>query len=446
MRYLIFFVVVLEVMLSGCPADIGCKEEGDTQCNETDLQICEGGQWKTKETCAVSGGQCVERNENARCENTDTDGIEDVDSEQDSQAEENSEDELEPVCEDSDGDQHSGFGEGCDPESADFDCDEGRDDVYRGAEEVCDGADNDCDGEIDNGFDFESDHAHCGACDNQCGDFEVCVNRQCLCGERGGQCSGERVCNNDGLCCFENRCSSPTVIVSGGPFMMGCNEPVDNHCFDNERPYHEVNVPEFEIDITEVTMEQYRACVNSGSCSIPSTYSEYCNWSYSDREDHPVSCIDWYQAKLYCEWSGKRLCSESEWEKAARGTDGRIYPWGNQEATCARAVMKFNGTGCGEDRTWPVGSKPAGVYGLYDMAGNVDEWVEDDWHSSYSSNEGAPTDGSAWIGNPREPERIERGGGIFSDSTFLVRTSFRFNVSPSGGIGVLGIRCCHNAQ
>ena len=224
--------------------------------------------------------------------------------------------------------------------------------------------------------------------------------------------------------------------------MMGCNDSIDENCYDDEFPYHEVNVSEFEIDVAEVTQGQYRACVeHNGSCPEPvsSPTHEYCNWSESDREDHPANCISWSKASAYCEWVGKRLCSESEWEKAARGTDERIYPWGNEEPSCDRTVMTNGIYGCGEDRTWPVGSKPIGVHGLHDMAGNVWEWVEDDYHNTY---EGAPSGGGAWIENPRT-SKIIRGGGLGGDNVNL-RVSERYNCSFSER-GYIGVRCCRNA-
>ena len=323
--------------------------------------------------------------------------------------------------------------------------------------EVCDGLDNDCDGEVDNGFELETDAANCGECNNVCGDNEICENSHCLCGdysgERIGKCSENEVCNEDGLCCFEDRCSSPMVTIPDGVFMMGCNSEIDSNCWvDRETPYHEVDVPEFEIDVTEVTVGQYRDYVEDyGSFFEPSMVDSFCNWSEneseSELESYPVNCIDWAKAKTYCEWVGKRLCSESEWEKAARGTDGNIYPWGNEIATCDRAVMcesncdtDESSWGCGENHTWSVASKPAGVYGLYDMSGNVWEWVEDDWHSNY---EGAPYDGSAWIDTPRADKRVFHGCS-FGCTAFYLRASLRGDGDPLYGDSSLGVRCCRD--
>ena len=244
----------------------------------------------------------------------------------------------------------------------------------------------DCDGHCIN---LQRDRNNCGECGNQCAEGEWCNSGECSsscsfeiceglcrdfdndpdnCGGCGNQCRDLETCQV-GLCCSNERCYSPMVTIPAGSFMMGCNESVDSNCDEDgrEEPYHDVNIPEFEVDVTEVTLGQYRVCVEDYHCSAPDTEDEECNWEHSERENHPVNCVDWYEAKAYCEWSGKRLCSESEWEKAARGTDGRVYPWGNEEPTDERAVIQGSLS--------QVGSKLPCVYGLYDMVGNVSEWV-----------------------------------------------------------------------
>ena len=301
--------------------------------------------------------------------------------------------------------------------------------------------------------------ASCGTCgvDHQCNAQGLCecvpdcTDRECgpdpVCEESCGTCPSGQFCHVSGQCLASGDCGddcSEMVTVPAGPFWMGCNEAVDTECSSNEHPYHEVNVPAFEIDKYQVTMADYGACVGAGGCTAPGTGSEYCNANYAGRDDHPVNCINWYQARAYCEWAGKRLCSEAEWEKAARGTDGRKYPWGNEQVTCDYAVFSEelgrSGYGCGEGSTWPVGSKPLGEspYGAMDMVGNVFDCVEDDYHSSY---EGAPTDGSAWVNEPRASTRVIRGSSFCRQARKL-RASLRLYSESGYDHYTIGARCC----
>jgi formylglycine-generating enzyme required for sulfatase activity len=231
-------------------------------------------------------------------------------------------------------------------------------------------------------------------------------------------------------------------VVPAGPFMQGCNEAVDTQCSRHEKPFHQVNVPAFEIDKYEVTVSLYKGCVDAGVCSAANTVSSYCNWGKAGKEEHPVNCITWHQTGEYCAWAGKRLCSESEWEKASRGTDGRKYPWGNETETCKYAVMDDGEDGCGTDSTWAVGSKPAGAspYGALDMSGNVCEWVEDDWYDNYT---GAPTNGSAWVNDPRASGRVSRGGSFVNFGADYLRSSSRIGVYPAV-YADYGGRCCRS--
>ena len=298
-------------------------------------------------------------------------------------------------------------------------------------------------------------------CDNPyvCDDG-VCVEPPCapVCGGRecgddgcGGECppgcEDGWSCDVTGLCIedpFEPTCVDGGCLVPAGPFMMGCNEAVDDECRDSEKPYREVNVPAFEIDQNQVTWSEYQYCVNGGGCTAPSSY---CDENDPDRPNHPVSCVSWDQAEAFCAWVGRRLCTEAEWEKAARGTDGRKYPWGNDPISCDLAVYNEQGGsagwGCGTGTTAPVGSRPAGAspYGALDMVGNLWDWVEDDWHGSL---EGAPTDGSAWVDEPRNPyERTARGGGFFNGAAHI-RASVRSGHETHLDDGTHGIRCCRS--
>ncbi len=160
------------------------------------------------------------------------------------------------------------------------------------------------------------------------------------------------------------------AVIPAGEFWMGCNEKVDNKCNKDEKPGGKVYLDAFSIDKYGVTVPDYRKCAKAGKCVIVGlTRSKRCNWDKSGGDGHPINCVDWNEAKTYCAWVGKRLPTEAEWEKAARGTDGRIYPWGNQWDSSRANV----GTG----GTVSVGSYPSGVspYGVHDMASNVFEWT-----------------------------------------------------------------------
>ena len=179
---------------------------------------------------------------------------------------------------------------------------------------------------------------------------------------------------------------------------MGCNSAIDSQCLPWESPYHKVTLAAFDIDQTEVTQHAYQACLAAGVCSAP-----IIGFDPDVRPSVPVAHLNWDQARAYCVWAGKRLPTEAEWEKAARGTDGRIYPWGDGAPDCEHA----NFLHCGNDLQ-PVGSHPKGAspYGALDMAGNAGEFVSDWFGSDYYLN--SPMD------NPMGPvsgvSKVARGG------------------------------------
>jgi len=241
------------------------------------------------------------------------------------------------------------------------------------------------------------------------------------------------------------------VTIPGDTFMMGSGSGKPD-----EKPVHKVTVQTFQMAKTEVTVKQYKACMDAGVCTAPQYGDGPCNWGISGRTDHPINCVDWEQARAFAKWAGGRLPTEAEWEYAARsaGKD-RMYPWGNEEASCRRTVMH---NGCGLDVTWPVCSKTAGntEQGLCDMAGNVWEWVQDWYFNSYR---GAPADGSAWespaslsqvVPNDFRPDnltvpdnlrsRVLRGGSYYSIKTTTVRAENRFSHDPGSHLGFLGFR------
>ena len=201
------------------------------------------------------------------------------------------------------------------------------------------------------------------------------------------------------------------LYVPEGEFEMGSAED-DPDAWDDEKPRHMVFLSAYRIDQTEVTNAMYRACVEAGECDAPSCSDYYNNSDYSN---HPVVCVSWNDATAYCEWAGRRLPTEAEWEKAAGGTDSRKWPWGNEPPTGDLANIYDNDDGY--DRTSPVGNYPAGAspYGALDMAGNVWEWVNDTYASDYYA--------SSPNANPQGPTsqgvKVLRGGSWF----FTVRGS-----------------------
>jgi len=234
----------------------------------------------------------------------------------------------------------------------------------------------------------------------------------------------------------------PMINIPAGGFMMGCNSGVDKECNKNEKPYHHVNLDIYYLDKYEVAVGEYAKCVEAGRCAEPAT-GRYCNWGKPELGNYPINCVDWNQAGNYCRWAGKRLPTEAEWEKAARGSDGRKYPWGNQDATCYYAVMSQGGDGCSRRSTWPVGSRPAGAspYGIMDMAGNVWEWVADWYGEQYY--------GKSPAANPKGPASGKQGvlrGGSWSDFQETVRASERIGIRPARNNSDYGFRCARDAK
>ena len=212
------------------------------------------------------------------------------------------------------------------------------------------------------------------------------------------------------------------VFVPAGEFIMGSPEGEGG---DDEHPQRTVYLDAFYIGKYEVTNAEYKECVDAGACEPPSR-----NWSKTrffyygnpEYDNYPVIRVTWYDAKAYCDWKGVRLPTEAEWEKAARGTDGREYPWGNE--TPDETKLNYN-RNIGD--TTEVGSYPDGAstYGAMDMAGNVWEWVADWLDEDYYSK--APER------NPRGPDsreyRVLRGGSWVYPERFA-RCSLRGWIFP----------------
>jgi formylglycine-generating enzyme required for sulfatase activity len=230
------------------------------------------------------------------------------------------------------------------------------------------------------------------------------------------------------------------VLVPAGSFEMG-----SNNGFADERPVHDVSLAAFYIDQHEVTNEQYAQCVEAGQCERPSWEGSYTHDSYygnPEYDKYPVIGITWGQAGAYCQWREARLPTEAEWEKAARGEEGHLYPWG-EIITCQ--VANYGGTkeaeGCVGDAT-PVGAYPTGAspYGAYDMSGNVLEWTADWYDSNYyakspAENPPGPNSGSG---------KVLRGGSwIHPDNN--VRAPYRIIGDPGNQSTLIGFRCGRSA-
>jgi formylglycine-generating enzyme required for sulfatase activity len=219
------------------------------------------------------------------------------------------------------------------------------------------------------------------------------------------------------------------VFVPAGGFVMGS----DNGSSD-EQPIHTVSLDSYWIDKTEVTNKMYALCVQAGVCQPPSSTSSYTRKDYYGNfefDDYPVIYVDWNKAKTYCEWAGRRLPTEAEWEKAARGTDARTYPWGNDAPS--NNLLNYN-SNTGD--TTEVGKYPAGasIYGALDMAGNVWEWVS----SLYQSYPYSASDGREDLN--ASGSRVFRGGS-WSYYGSYVRSALRYRYDPSFILSGVGFRC-----
>ena len=225
---------------------------------------------------------------------------------------------------------------------------------------------------------------------------------------------------------------------------MGSNLAIDPYAYEEEQPQHEVTLDGFWIDRTEVTNEQYALCVQEGSCDASALADDS---AYND-DTQPVVGVSWFDAEDYCTWAGGQLPTEAQWEYAARGNDGRLYPWGNEfdgqkvnfcDTNCTYNSWKDDNYNDGYAFTAPVGSYPAGDswVGALDMAGNVWEWLADWYNRDYYDN-------SPDI-NPVGPEsgdfKVLRGGS-WADTAAVVRSAYRFSSGlPTSRVGPIGFRC-----
>ena len=219
-------------------------------------------------------------------------------------------------------------------------------------------------------------------------------------------------------------CSSPTdddakvaedmVKVPAGAFEMGCNPGLRPElCEPDELPYRTVVVAGFAIDRTEVTQGAYAKCVADRGCAAPTE-----GYDPSKTPDLPVTFVLWEQADQFCLWRGARLPTEAEWEKAARGSDGRLYPWGNDAPNCDRTHFAECGNTPRAVGALPLGASP---YGALDLAGNVMEWTADRYDPA------------------SELFHVQRGGSFIGDPQ-TVRVSNRVKGFPIA-LSNVGFRC-----
>ncbi len=263
-------------------------------------------------------------------------------------------------------------------------------------------------------------------------------------------------------------CAPGMVFIPGGSFFMGYD---GENGLPFEKPAHKVAVSPFCMDVTEVTVDDYRRCSDKGECLRAGTtvswpkvtererkiYGPLCNVDDPGRDRHPINCVDWEMSSGYCKVAGKRLPTSAEWEYAVRGPDGRVYPWGDEVPSAnhlnacgtecldwakragEREMVALHDEDDGFATTAPVGSFPKGRsrYGLDDVIGNVMEWVQD-WDGPYEKLDPPPVDPA---GPAAGTNRVIRGGAWNAGSSVWVRPSFRFRYPPEAKTHAIGFRC-----
>jgi formylglycine-generating enzyme required for sulfatase activity len=237
----------------------------------------------------------------------------------------------------------------------------------------------------------------------------------------------------------------PMALIPAGAFLMGSNDGLPN-----ERPEHTVTVKAFYIDVFEVTAGRYEKYLESGKQALPNGSGDEDGRA---TEDRPAVGVTWKDADGYCRWAGKRLPTEAEWEKAARGTDSRRYPWGQMQPFVD--IANYNrGLWVSEAITLvPVGSGVEGMsvrhglkeggkspYGLYHMAGNAAEWVHDWYDREYYQQSPA-----ADPAGPASGEKRVLRGGSWADLPTALRVTARFSAEPEFEERTIGFRCAMDA-
>lgn len=219
------------------------------------------------------------------------------------------------------------------------------------------------------------------------------------------------------------------VRIPGGLFMMGATAFRGN---PEERPMHEAAVASFFLDEDEVTLAEYRGCVEAGACKATHRDHRFCNAKLEERDDHPVNCVDLRMAKAFCEWAGKRLPTEREWEYAASGGERRRFSWGEEDPTPKRCCYDHPGGSC------PIKQFEPGAFGLYDMTGNVWEWTESAF-DPYPSKPGA---------DALDPKKryAYRGGSWSRRFPKWMTTRLRNRYEPDKYSASIGFRCAKSIE
>ena len=238
---------------------------------------------------------------------------------------------------------------------------------------------------------------------------------------------------------------APMILIPAGPFTMGSNDGLPN-----ERPEHVVELDAYFIDQYEVTLALYRKFLDAGKHDSPPTWDDEAATTVGDR---PAIGMKWADAEAYCKWAGKRLPTEAEWEKAARGTDARRYPWGsmqpfvdianyNRGLWVSEAVTLAAVTSGLEGMSVRHGLKEGGrsPYGLNHMAGNAAEWVADWYDRDYYQN--SPKKNPP---GPAQGEKRVLRGGSWADLPLALRVSARISAEPEFEDRRIGFRCAMNA-
>ena len=219
------------------------------------------------------------------------------------------------------------------------------------------------------------------------------------------------------------------VQIPAGRFEMGSPKSEEGR-YDDEGPQHRVTVPAFAIGRYAVTNEEYARFLSSHP---DATEPQYWGDRKYNQARQPVVGVSWEDARRFAVWAGGRLPTEAEWEYAARAGTTARYLVGSTKVDLDRMAWNVENSG---SSLHPVGRKEPNAWGLYDVLGNVYEWVEDDWHGTYVA---APSDGSAWVDEPRSAHRVVRGGSFF-DTLRFVRAAYRYGYGPDFRNFIIGFR------